>query len=336
MKLWQFVLRVGRWAWRHRVRLILFALGLILFFHTAIRWWPFPSPDWIEDVGIGLIILGCVIPNTFTLALAQRLIVAGGLLLAGLHAFEKGHWPPAIDALTYTGVGIAIVGLILPRVTGFRFGEISVDLTGVIKNADYAFKQSIDVTETWVLSLSSLNRQYQSLNSREEARTALIRFCTDALREALRLIAESGEVVRLSIWLYNSNAARLEFLVSNDEARNKEGATRTFKRGEGLIGQAFVDNAEYWTEEASAEPYYVQPTGGRSSYNGLLLVPICFGNNEIFGMLSVDRTKREDFKEDARSSVRSLAHIVSIALTHPGLRKWLTLLPDFPSAPEAS
>jgi len=193
--------------------------------------------------------------------------------------------------------------------------------------ADFTYTHTSEFFETATLSISSLNRQLQLAKSTEAAVGQFIRFATDLLADSLSVFSFEGEVVRLSVWLYREDKDQLEMLVSNDEERNKS-QPRGFAAGEGLIGQAWVDNAVYQTDDAPNEPFYVRSDGKRSAYRGLLLMPIRFGNNSIIGVLSIDRTAKTFFPEQMVSLAAGVAHLLGLAMSHPGLRRWITLLPS--------
>jgi GAF domain-containing protein len=318
-----------RWALgdNNRAGIGLIAFGIVLALHLILSpWWP-PRLDLYTYIGIAFIVLGLALARQWSTHLIQFSIIILGLSLAAIHAVQNGSWPLLIDSLTYTGIGIAVFGLVLPRIKGFKFGDVSFDLTEtIVENANFAYLRSVELTETWMISLSALNRQYQLAKSRAEAQAALLRFCIEALSETLLVIAFPKEVVRLSIWLYNAEARELQFLVSNDEDRNQR-AQRGYKIGEGLIGQAFVQNAEYQTDDAANEPFYRPPNNKKTRYSGLLMEMIRFGNTETYGILAIDRSEKAFFPPENTATARALAQIISVALSHPGLRRWLTLLP---------
>lgn len=309
------------------IEVLLIAFGLILVFHDPLSKWVPARLDYLAILGVGLVVLGVLLPRTWPLSYTQAAMVCIGLGLAAVHAIGEHVWPPAIDASTYAGIGIAVAGLILPRVKGLKFGDTSVDLGEEVLNAaDFTYAQTSEFFETATLSISSLNRQLQLAKSTEAAVGQFIRFATDLLADSLSVFSFEGEIVRLSVWLYREDKDQLEMLVSNDEERNKS-QPKGFAAGEGLIGQAWVDNAVYQTDDAPNEPFYVRSNGEKSAYKGLLLMPIRFGNNSIFGVLSIDRTAKTFFPEQMVSLAGGVAHLLGLAMSHPGLRRWITLLP---------
>ena len=129
----------------------------------------------------------------------------------------------------------------------------------------------------------------------ETAATVLKSFLCQRCYEATQWAASDGEERRLALWIYDEQAKLIRYFFSN-EITDKASIAATFALGEGLIGAAFSEGRMLNVSRSWQQPAYkpIQP-GLERLYNGLLLIPILYGDHKI-GMLSVDRTKANVFR----------------------------------------
>lgn len=130
----------------------------------------------------------------------------------------------------------------------------------------------------------------------------------DRLGEAKEALATDEPEIRLSVWLYDPNTDRIDFYYSN-EIDDDATKTQSFERGEGMVGQAFVEQRT-WNEPNALQLASYIPIVQRPKYKAVYCGPISFYGDPK-GMLCMDKNEESYFGGRADAIARSLADVIA-------------------------
>ena len=259
-------------------------------------------------------------------------IIVVAFVAAVAHAYARKDAAPVIDTITLGLFVLVAAGLVLHRIKGLKLGEGELTFAEeqVVQQAaqvvDVAYPKTTALLRTWMISLDSLVESYENLKDKDEAVAIFIRFVVDRMEEAIDLIRSPEDFVRMSVWWYSEKEDRLKLLVASYEVANQNKWAYGFAPREGLLGQAFVDNAIADYDDAPSETFFKR-IEKEPNFRGLLMVPIRYHHKPV-GILSVDRRKKGTFAREVEDVAVALADLIAIAATHPSFKRLVTLLPE--------
>ncbi|HXM18325.1 MAG TPA: GAF domain-containing protein [Candidatus Tumulicola sp.] len=269
--------------------------------------------------------------------LLQLPIIILALTAAVAHAYAGKDSAPVIDTITLGLLLLVAAGLVLHRIKGLKLGEGELTFAEeqavqqVAQVLDIAYPKTTALLRTWMISLDSLAESYEKLKDKDDAGAIFIRFVVERMQEAIDLIRAPEDYVRMSIWWYSEKEDRLKLLVASYEVDEQKKWSYGFAPREGLIGQAFVDNAAVVTYGDAPSETFFKRVGKDPTFHGLLMVPIRYHHKPV-GILSVDRKKKGKFANEVEDVAVALADLVAIAATYPNFRQLVRLLPSRPAS----
>lgn len=261
-------------------------------------------------------------------------------MLTALDCAANPNLVPHADVLGAVFIALGAVFLLSPYVVRFRMKSDELDVefrevlgvaaesTEDLEDAADAIGVLSDFSQDWLSQVNWLNRYLQlSSTTDDDAVRAVLRFCRERIADVSALIGEQDERTRFSVWWYSDEKDGLVFILS-DDIRDDETKAFVFRRGQGIMGQAFVENRFWNLADAPASPGYVQIRKEPPDYHGLLCMPMHFGGHELVGMVCVDRALAQSFGESERDFVSALSDIIVTALTLPRIMQRFGVLPS--------
>ena len=254
---------------------------------------------------------------------AQIVLGLVGLAGAGLHAFPlrldpavHENWP-LVDAVDIGWLALCVVAVLLPSISEITLGGASLKLREFKKDAAEQTERLREVAEEFAnlaQNWSSSATIYIDLLSRaqsdDERATLLRNYLRDRMGEAAGFLSDDeDDEVRIILWLYNPESDRIEFDFTNGTPPTK----KSYERGEGLIGQAFLEQRRYNEPDVTRTPGYLKTRQGDPPYNAVLCVPVSIGDQRL-GMLTVDKQEAAIFSTAADDVARGLAAQCALAI----------------------
>jgi GAF domain-containing protein len=225
-------------------------------------------------------------------------------------------WAPNFDLVAIAWVGVALVGLLLPRISEFAFAGLSLRVLEVAQaeeEADDVIGSATELAANWNVAV---NEVLAALEDRAQAHDETFALITNFMQlrafEALEWLGLDDERRRLSVWLFDAPNDELFFFFSN-EIGDAETVNFTFPVGIGILGCAFREHRVWNERDAAALPVYVSIRRTPPRYHGILCVPIDFGLTRL-GVLCVDREKDDYFEDRDVNVMRALASSLGTVL----------------------
>jgi len=244
---------------------------------------------------------------------AERLFQIGlamvGLIGAVARTFapvraKDAAWP-VLDATTLAWLGLIVVAYLLPRISEITLGDTSLKLREKADEATSGLEKTIDALADLLQNWANSTLIYMHLLAdadSDRASLLLMNYLRDRMGEARKWLSDDPSAnVRISLWLFNKETDRLEFVFSNeiDDVATLEA---TFRPGEGLMGQAFLERRRWNEPDARQIPGFksVRPSG-TECYDAIMCVPVVNNPTDSpLGMLNVDKCG-DAFSETAES-----------------------------------
>jgi len=261
----------------------------------------------------------------------SSLILTGAGLIGSIgHAVfvtvaKQESWAPVLDITTISWLGVALVGMLLPRIAELTFSGVSIRLGEVAKakaETEDIILSATDLSQKWTSATSALLAQLEDPETKpSDAHELVTQFLQLRAYEALEWLGADHELRRLSIWLFDADSRQLSFFFSN-EITDPETRSFAFPIGVGVAGSAYRDHRIWSERDATALPVYVAIRATPPRYRGLLCVPIDFGETRL-GVLCVDRQAIAYFEKRDENVIRALASIFGAALGNQSSQRLL-------------
>jgi GAF domain-containing protein len=256
---------------------------------------------------------------------AQIVLVTLGVAGAVAHAFFDEHFSRHLDLdlVTVAWLGVALVGLLLPSVASVEFGDVKVKLWKLRKGAadiEQTLTDAANLAQNWSTSAAIyLNMMQQQPSELLQEREAIVsNYLRDRMGEAMGFLGDvPGEKIRIVVWLYDPEEKVLRY--SGIAVGGAPPTKDEYAPGEGMIGQAFVENfyerRTFNEADARVVPSYKNTReGSEPPYKAVLCIPIRWSNEPI-AMLTVDKASSTYFSQIAEDIARGLASQCAIAIT---------------------
>jgi len=273
-----------------------------------------------EDAGRGLSDL----PG-WVARVVQVIIVVIGLGGAILHGFFDEHYASHLDVdlTSVAWIGVALIGILLPSIASVEFGDVKIQLRKLRKGAadiDAALVDAANLAQNWATSAAIfLNMMQTPASELLESRDAIFgKYLRDRMGEAIGFLGDKpGDTIRIAVWFYDADTRELRY--GNISVGGAPPTKREYKAGEGMIGQAFVENfferRTFNEADARVVPSYKNTReGSEPPYKAVLCMPIRWSNSPI-GMITVDKGTPLYFSQVAEDVARGLASQCALALT---------------------
>jgi len=154
---------------------------------------------------------------------------------------------------------------------------------------------------------------------RERASLLLMTYRRDRMGEARKWLRDGPSAHgRISLWMFNEDTEQLEFFFSN-EIDGVGTVEAVFHRGEGLMGQAFLERRRWNEADARQIPGFtsIRPSG-TESYDAIMCVPVMNNlDSAPLGMLNFDK-RGDKFSGTAESIAVALAAQCAFAFDQYG------------------
>ncbi len=249
----------------------------------------------------------------------ERLLQVGlavvGLIGAIARAFapvraKDAAWP-VFDATTLAWLGLIVVAYLLPRISEITLGDTSLKLREKADEATSGLEKTIDALADLLQNWTNSALIYMHLLADadgDRASVLLMNYLRDRLGEARKWLSDDPSAnVRISLWLFNKETDRLEFFFSN-EINDVATLDATFRPGEGLMGQAFLERRRWNEPDARQIPgFKAIRKSGTEGYDAVMCVPVVNDPGDApLGMLNVDK-RGDEFSGTAESIAVALA-----------------------------
>jgi hypothetical protein len=242
-------------------------------------------------------------------------LIAAGILGSFAHAFPISHKAdedlPALDLEALAWFALVPVGLLLPRISKIKLGEAEIELTEASKEAVQSADQITELMLNWTTALNITIGLLRDAADEDGRAGVLFNFVRDRMGEAKKAIEASELELRLSMWVYSQPFDVIEFSHSN-EIDDETTMNAVFARGQGMLGQAFLEQRTWNEPNARQLPSYL-PVVQRPKYLAVYCTPVTF-HREPLGMLCMDKNEEATFGERADTIARTLAAIIAAAV----------------------
>ncbi len=253
--------------------------------------------------------------------IAQLILAVAGLAGAALHAAPlrlspaSQNWP-ILDAVDLGWLALVVVAVLLPGLSKFTFGGVSVEMQEVKQSAD----QLVDVISDYanlVQNWSTSAVLYTDLIARASNDAELAELMSNYIRDRMGeardfLSADPKDNVRVALWIFDPERASLEFRLSVPTFKPTQSA---YALREGMIGQAFVEQRRFMEADVTTAPCYKSTRGGRQKppYRAVWCGPVSRGQERI-GMLTIDKKTAALFSAAADDIAKGLAAQCALAI----------------------
>jgi len=272
--------------------LLIIVVGIIIAFQVARRVWPALTVTTMLQIGL----IGC------------------GVLGAFAHAFPTSHKPdedfPVVDLEGLAWFALVPIGLLLPRISKIKLGEAEIELVAASKEAVKIGDDLASLMLNWTGTLTITEALIRRAKDVDEAAGFLWNFVRDRLGEMKEAIEADEGDVRISVWIYDDQSDKIDFYYSN-EIIDEATQNASFARGEGMLGQAFVEQRT-WNEPNALQLAAYTQIVARPQYKAVYCGPITF-HGAPKGMLCIDKKEEAMFGDRADTIAKSLEAILAAA-----------------------
>jgi len=256
--------------------------------------------------------------TSLTVIALQLLLGLAGLAGAVFHAFptaihEEHQNFPVLDITTIAWLGLLVVAAVFPRITEVAFGDLSVKLREATESSEVfrdVSKDLANLTQNWSTSALLLLTLLEDKDDANERNNVSRNFVRDRMGEARQFLGDFPDsTVRIAIWIYNESDDILRFGYSPHFTPTKT----EYKRGEGFLGQAFLERRTFSEADVRQIPSYKRTRDGDPPYRGVMCIPLKVGD-EAIGMLTIDKPEATDFTPISEEIARGLSAQCAYAL----------------------
>ena len=246
----------------------------------------------------------------------QCALIGCGILGAFAHAFPASHKAdedfPIVDLEALAWFALVPIGFLLPRISKIKLGEAEVELAEASQEAIKIGDDVASLMLNWTSALTITQALIRRAENGPEAARVVWNFVRDRLGEMKEAIeADEGAAVRISVWIYDEQSDRIDFFYSN-EISDEATQNASFARGEGMLGQAFVEQRTWNEPNALQLPAYTQIVA-RPQYKAVYCGPITFFDRPK-GMLCIDKNEESMFGDRADTIAKSLETILATVI----------------------
>jgi hypothetical protein len=258
------------------------------------------------------------------MSLAQFALITLGLAGAAGRTFFKADYSHTLnlDIVTVAWLGIAAIGVILPEISEFGFGEVKVKVKRIRRGAqdiEQTLIEAANLAQNWSTSIAIyLMMMQKTSSSLPESKEQIFRkYVRDRMGEAKIFFGDrAGESVRIVLWLFSApeNVIRFAGIVIGGAVPTKT----VYGVGEGMVGQAFEESSyeqrNFNEADARSIPSYENTRGDADPPYKAVFCQAVRWNNQPIGMLTIDKEGATHFSNIAADIAKGLASQCAMSL----------------------